>query len=134
MSLGQTRMQKKNTRLPNQPAFTCLIIINSKFDLYLTIWIIADTWSISLEHRRTDTCKCSNQGFKCFTTHLSRDRQRNKFPKFWSSQLIFLILKQPTGSFRFYGKTILMRHVHWSNASTVISVGRRQTWTLNNWG
>jgi len=99
MSLGQTRMQKKNTRLPNQPAFTCLIIINSKFDLYLTIWIIADTWSISLEHRRTDTCKCSNQGFKCFTTHLSRDRQRNKFPKFWSSQLIFLILKQPTGSF-----------------------------------
>jgi len=28
------------------------------------------------------------------------------------------------GAFR-YAKTILMRHVHWSNASTTISVGHR---------
>jgi len=43
-------------------------------------------------------CNSFNQAFKCFTTHLSWDRQRNKFPKFWSSQLI-LIFKAAHWSF-----------------------------------
>jgi len=30
---------------------------------------------------------CSDQGFRCFATHLSWYRQPNNFPKFWSSQL-----------------------------------------------
>jgi len=51
-------------------------------------------------HWRTDTCNCFNQDFKCFTTRLSWNRQRNKFPKFWSSQLS-LIFKAAHGSFSF---------------------------------
>jgi len=38
------------------------------------------------------------------------------------------------GVFRYHAQTILMRHVHWSNAWTTISVGHRHTCALNNWG
>jgi len=64
---------------------------------------------------------CSDQGFKCFDTRSSWDRQPNHFRKFWSSLLIFPILKAAHGSFSLLCKTILMRRVHWYNASTTIS-------------
>ena len=54
---------------------------------------------------------CSDQGFKCFPTHKSWDRQPNSFYKFWSSQLIFLSFKAAHG--RLF---VAMQKQYWWNA------------------
>jgi len=38
---------------------------------------------------------CSDQGFKCFATHLSWDQQPHNFPKFWSSaRKVFVVMQK----------------------------------------
>jgi len=47
------------------------------------------------------------------------------------NQLIFLNFEAAHGRFRCYAKAILMKRVHWYNASTTLTVGHRQTEKLN---
>ena len=90
------------------------------------------SWGCTLHRERH--ANCSNQGFKCFATHLSWDRQPSNFPKFWSSQSIFLYFKTA------HGRISLLCKNNVDETSTLIQrINNCISWSppyrsVNNWG